>query len=292
MFPSSKRLSAVLSSLLILSSDVAYGVKRYEIVNNCPLSANLYINHDAQGTLAANGGTVTREYSDEWDGYIFTDLNRGNARDRAGTIRAGFLNRFDFYWISYDQKWRNVGVSIQPVDAVQADGFCRPLECLVDACPQGAPYEPQRFPLPYDPTNGPPPTPIYGCPATTYRVTFCPDGEIPHLQQGPNNIHPESSMEKCLDVRADLFENGTPVQINNCDDSPGQKWDIKRGGQQIRLYGTNFCLDAGSSSPEEGAQVTIQQCSEGSPSQQWDYGTDDRISLPSSGKRISTLLGK
>lgn len=79
-------------------------------------------------------------------------------------------------------------------------------------------------------------------------------------------IHPNGNVNKCLDVRGGVMANGTPVQMSvcpflglvstclmksacsyDCNGTQAQKWVIKRGGQQIKVSGTNFCLDAGSS---------------------------------------------
>ncbi|KAF9556548.1 hypothetical protein CPC08DRAFT_91192 [Agrocybe pediades] len=73
------------------------------------------------------------------------------------------------------------------------------------------------------------------------------------------SIHPNGN-NKCLDVRAATYANGTSVQIYDCNGSGAQKWVINRGSNtSIRASGTNFCLDAGSS-PANGVGMKIWQC--------------------------------
>ncbi|MCF1193335.1 RICIN domain-containing protein, partial [Mangrovimonas sp. AS39] len=86
-------------------------------------------------------------------------------------------------------------------------------------------------------------------------------------------IHPGSDANKCLDVRADVVANGTPVQIYDCNGTPAQNWTITTGETKVQLAGTNFCLDAGST-PGNGVGMKIWQCYAGLAAQQW-YLTDD-----------------
>ena len=90
---------------------------------------------------------------------------------------------------------------------------------------------------------------------------------------GPLLLHPDGDVNKCLDVRGGMFVNGTPVQMYvaiaiprspiahrslplfsypfdnsfDCNNSPAQKWAISDGNTKVQVFGTNFCLDAGSS---------------------------------------------
>jgi hypothetical protein len=56
-----------------------------------------------------------------------------------------------------------------------------------------------------------------------------------------------------------------------------QNWDIPGVGN-IRLSGTNFCLDAGSN-PASGTLMKIWQCYDGAPQQTWTYTGDNKIVL-------------
>jgi hypothetical protein len=52
---------------------------------------------------------------------------------------------------------------------------------------------------------------------------------------------------KCLDVVGNKQANNTPVDIYDCNGTGAQNWILVVGLTTLRLAGTNFCLDAGSS---------------------------------------------
>ncbi|KAJ3511090.1 hypothetical protein NLJ89_g4297 [Agrocybe chaxingu] len=99
---------------------------------------------------------------------------------------------------------------------------------------------------------------------------------------GQGQIHPNGVYNKCLDVRGAVFQNGTPVQIYDCNGTPAQNWDYTRGSTKVQLRGTNFCLDAGSS-PDNGVRMKIWTCYSGLAAQQWYYTGDSRIALQGQG---------
>lgn len=102
-------------------------------------------------------------------------------------------------------------------------------------------------------------------------------------------IHPNGNAGKCMDVRGANFANGTPVQIYDCNGTPAQKWNFKRGTGALQVAGTNFCLDAGSCervewrtltpAPGNGIGLKIWQCYAGLNQQTWTYGSDNKLSL-------------
>ncbi|KAF8999270.1 ricin B lectin domain-containing protein [Cyathus striatus] len=59
---------------------------------------------------------------------------------------------------------------------------------------------------------------------------------------------------------------------------------------KVRLAGTNFCLDAGSS-PANGVGMKIWQCYDNLPAQQWYYTGDNRISLENRGQCLDLTNG-
>ncbi|KAJ9127369.1 hypothetical protein QFC24_000776 [Naganishia onofrii] len=71
-------------------------------------------------------------------------------------------------------------------------------------------------------------------------------------------IHPSGNAGKCLDVAGNARADGTAVDIYDCNNSAAQKWTFSRSGTggQIKLAGTNFCLDAGSN-PGNGIKMKI-----------------------------------
>ncbi|KAF4573615.1 Ricin B-like lectin [Pleurotus pulmonarius] len=99
-----------------------------------------------------------------------------------------------------------------------------------------------------------------------------------------STIHPDNNYSKCLDVRGGVRENGTLIQLHDCNGSKAQKWVVSPGGTMIRLRDTDFCLDVG----DElfNADVRLQTCSEGQPSQAWYYSPSEQLVSLSKGRCI------
>ncbi|KAJ3507116.1 hypothetical protein NLJ89_g6483 [Agrocybe chaxingu] len=68
----------------------------------------------------------------------------------------------------------------------------------------------------------------------------------------------------------------------DCNGTNAQKWVIARGSTKVKLAGTNFCLDAGST-PGNGIGMKIWQCYDNLPAQQWYFTNDNRIALEGRG---------
>ncbi|KAL0945344.1 hypothetical protein HGRIS_000842 [Hohenbuehelia grisea] len=103
-------------------------------------------------------------------------------------------------------------------------------------------------------------------------------------------IHPNGNRSKCLDVRGNSQQNGTPVQIYDCNGTGAQKWVINRANTKVRLAGTNFCLDAGSS-PGNGIGMKIWQCYDNLPAQAFYYTDDKRIAVTGKGQCLDLTDG-
>lgn len=95
-------------------------------------------------------------------------------------------------------------------------------------------------------------------------------------------LHPNGNAQKCLDVRGGIFQNGTPVQVFDCNNTPAQNWNIVLGQGHVQLAWTGFCLDAGSN-PANGVGMKIWQCFDNLPAQDWFYTADDRVALTNQG---------
>jgi hypothetical protein len=170
--------------------------------------------------------------------------------------------------------------------AIQVGGYCFNAECSSVTCSTAFQQPPTGFP---PPGSTPPTEPLFECPRadTGYTVTlalrsfmvergthqgtlhhrFCPSGAFPPPPPPlGRNLNPNLNLNKCLDVRGGVFANGTPVQMfvlspsfythvlilchsYDCNGTGAQKWVINRGNTKVRVNGTNFCLDAGSSVP-------------------------------------------
>lgn len=73
----------------------------------------------------------------------------------------------------------------------------------------------------------------------------------------------------------DSVPRSTSLRSGACDTqstrfSSGQFWDINKGDGQVKLFGTNYCLDAGSN-PANGVVLKVWTCYPGVPQQQWYY---------------------
>jgi hypothetical protein len=104
------------------------------------------------------------------------------------------------------------------------------------------------------------------------------------------SIHPNGNTNKCLDVRAAAYANGTPVQIYDCNGTAAQKWVIKPGTTSIRVSGTNFCLDAGSA-PANGVGMKIWTCFDNLAAQTWTYSSANTITLSINGQCLDLTNG-
>jgi hypothetical protein len=250
--------------------------KQYNIFNNCPSDINLYTGGVLDGNIAS-GGNVTR-FLDTGKALFYTDANGGNTNG-AGTTRAGFFGN-DLYYMVKDMAHINTGLQIKPADRSFNMAFCPTIECNDLACSQVFSQQPTRFPAPAATRPAPP---YFRCPFgnTIYDITFCPTGTFPPPPVRaplPGALHPNGNARKCLDVRGAIFENGTPVQIYDCNQTPAQQWFIRRGSTKVRVAWTNFCLDAGST-PADGVGLKIWECFDNLPAQEWFYTDDFRIAL-------------
>jgi len=249
--------------------------RKYVVHNQCPTQINLFVAGTQVNTIPT-GGTITRV--DNVDaGFWYTDANGGRYTG-VGTTRAAFSN--EFYWLIKDPGNINTGLQVTPRNHPLTSGLCTSIGCTDIVCSQAFTGIPQSPPPGL--SSVPPVAPFFECfTNSTFDLTFCPDEKFPLNSGIP--IHPDGNDAKCLDVRGAKFQNGTPVQIFDCNQSAAQKWFLVRGSTKVQLAGTNFCLDAGSS-PTNGAGLKIWQCFDNLPAQQWYFTNDNRIALEGQGK--------
>ncbi|RPK80551.1 MULTISPECIES: RICIN domain-containing protein [Streptomyces] len=108
---------------------------------------------------------------------------------------------------------------------------------------------------------------VTGPEATPARSTYSPDG----------GAH-------CLDVSGAGKENATPVQLWDCNGSPGQIWQVTPAGTLVNPN-SGKCLDVAEAGIANGTKVQIYTCN-GTGAQQWHYDepTPDAFTNPRSGK--------
>jgi len=97
-----------------------------------------------------------------------------------------------------------------------------------------------------------------------------------------HQIHYKDTTQ-CLTVTNSAYGDGTTIDLQTCLDASNpnyglQNWDITRGSGAVKLVGTNFCLDAGSS-PANGVVAKIWTCYPGVYQQTWYYTDDNRIAI-------------
>ncbi|KAF8060649.1 G-X-X-X-Q-X-W domain-containing protein [Lyophyllum atratum] len=282
--------------VLAAAATLASAVREITIVNRCPSPLNVYINGKWNHWLR-NGGSAVSPFSNDFSGFIYTDAN-GGSQSGAECV----------YYLVTDPKGFNVGMSIEPsINGVAStrhnsrpspphdNQFCSPATCSSLGCPTAFTFPPTRFPpLSHKAPN----PPLYVCPQRTnnagYIVTFCPSGRFPHPPWNPSvmqglAIHPDHDNTKCLDVRGAVLENGIPVQIYDCDGTGAQKWIFTKGHTQVRVAGTNFCLDAGSN-PANGVHMKIWTCYDQLAAQHWYY-SNNQIALANRGQCLDLTSG-
>ncbi|KAJ3531983.1 hypothetical protein NM688_g7492 [Phlebia brevispora] len=120
---------------------------------------------------------------------------------------------------------------------------------------------------------------------TVYSSSGCPGDCVDYVNENPSAfVNAYWDIASCLDVQNADFENGTAVQIYDCNGTGAQNWIISTGTTAIQVAGTNYCLDAGDS-PASGTQMKIWECYSGLAAQTWEYTADDQIELQGQGLR-------
>ncbi|KAF9442685.1 carbohydrate-binding module family 13 protein [Macrolepiota fuliginosa MF-IS2] len=89
---------------------------------------------------------------------------------------------------------------------------------------------------------------------------------------------------------ASAIENGTAVQIFDCNGTPAQDWVVAPGEGHVNLASTGFCLDAGMV-PANGIGMKIWECFNNLPAQDWFYTSDQRIALTNQGLCLDLTNG-
>ncbi|MFF5181787.1 ricin-type beta-trefoil lectin domain protein [Micromonospora sp. NPDC000316] len=127
-----------------------------------------------------------------------------------------------------------------------------------------------RSTCPLLPTTPTTPTPTTPGPTPTVSPSVPPAsaGEIVGTQSG-----------RCLDVPNASRNNGTRVQLYDCNRQTNQTWTYT-SGKQLQVYG-NMCLDAAGTG--NGAAVQIYSC-HSQTNQQWNVNSNGTISSVQSGR--------
>jgi eukaryotic-like serine/threonine-protein kinase len=79
--------------------------------------------------------------------------------------------------------------------------------------------------------------------------------------------------EKCMDIAGANSDNGTPVQLYECNGTDAQQWVFSPDGTVQSL---GKCLDVRGGDTDDGAKVQIHDCN-GTGAQQWTATSEGRI---------------
>ncbi|KAK3312657.1 hypothetical protein B0H66DRAFT_504543 [Apodospora peruviana] len=76
---------------------------------------------------------------------------------------------------------------------------------------------------------------------------------------------------------------GSTLVVQTRTDKPDQHWLLKDGVTKIQLANTTLCMDAGAKTAwKDMAAISLAECSDTAPGQQWNVMTDGRIALEQS----------
>jgi len=118
------------------------------------------------------------------------------------------------------------------------------------------------------PTSSPTPTPSGGTPSPSPSVPPAGSNRIVGTQSG-----------RCVDVPNASHNNGTRVQLYDCNGQTNQAWTLT-SSKQLTVYG-NMCLDAAGSG--NASAVQIYSCN-GQANQQWNVNANGTITGVQSGR--------
>ncbi|ORX37098.1 hypothetical protein BD324DRAFT_624787 [Kockovaella imperatae] len=102
----------------------------------------------------------------------------------------------------------------------------------------------------------------------------------PSSGSSTKTIRPQNFSGKCLTVSGTLG-NGTPVQLQDCNGSSGQQWQVASAGGSgsIKTVNGDWCIDAGNPPVNDGTKLKIWQCYNGLAAQTWSTTTGGTIQL-------------
>ena len=119
-------------------------------------------------------------------------------------------------------------------------------------------------------------------------------------------------MSQLLARRFPIVDCSVSHRLGNsfdCNSTPAQNWVLERGPTKVKLFGTKFCLDAGTGSesrvhhyprdilmrmfsplrsvdPPDGTGMKIWECLNDLPAQAWNYGPDNNIFVSTSSRSL------
>jgi hypothetical protein len=98
-------------------------------------------------------------------------------------------------------------------------------------------------------------------------------GGIGWIGDGQLEIQVAAAKGKCLEVQGAAKTNGTPVQINTCNNNSAQRWQLwgsYDGGYTLRNVNAGKCLEVANGANANGTKIQIRDCGSGT-AQQWTF---------------------
>ncbi|MFF4491056.1 polymorphic toxin type 27 domain-containing protein [Streptomyces sp. NPDC001544] len=106
---------------------------------------------------------------------------------------------------------------------------------------------------------------------STGWLDYYSEGGLGWIRDGELEIQVPGAAGKCLDVQGSGKANGTPVQLNTCNGSAAQRWELYyESGYQLRNINAHKCLGMPSGATADGTKIQIQDC-DGSKARQWKF---------------------
>ncbi len=91
---------------------------------------------------------------------------------------------------------------------------------------------------------------------------------------------------RCLDVYWGRTDNGTPIQLYDCNGSAAQRWTVATDGT-VRALGK--CLDVKGGGRVNGTLIQLWSCGAGNGNQQWRAQGDGTLRNPQSGRCLDAI---
>ncbi len=131
------------------------------------------------------------------------------------------------------------------------------------------------------PPTSPTPTPTTASPTVspTTSPTTSPSTSPSQPPAGGTGAIIGSQSGRCIDIPNASHNNGTRVQLWDCNNQSNQTWTYT-ASKQLTVYG-NMCLDAAGSA--NGAAIQIYSCN-GQTNQQWNLNSNGTITGVQSGR--------
>ncbi|MFG2143633.1 RICIN domain-containing protein [Streptomyces sp. NPDC048696] len=119
---------------------------------------------------------------------------------------------------------------------------------------------------------------------STRWLDYSTEGGLGWIGDASNVIKVVAAGGKCLDVAGGGKDNGTPVQIWNCNNGLAQDWRLEPddSGLHLRNVGSGKCLDVDHANSADGTKIQIWNCNQ-APAQTWEADIRATTSLKNTG---------